>query len=88
MKEDKTSDWLATDYIKVMNVFPWLFRNYRLIIDNKYDNPSINYIKYNAKMCLTYLKLCNLNIPKSLENRCNAVWKYKDSMTINSKMIR
>ena len=45
-------------------------------------------MKYNTKMCLTYLKLHNLNIPKSLEDRCNIVRKYKNSMIINSKIIR
>ena len=48
MKEDKTSGWLETDYIKVMKVFLWLFRNYGLNIESKYDNPSINPMKYST----------------------------------------
>ena len=88
MKEDKISGWLATDYMKVIKVFLWLFRNYGLIIENKYNNPSINPMKCNTKTYLTYLKLYNLNIPKILEDRRDIVWKHKELMIMNSKMIR
>ena len=45
-------------------------------------------MKCNTKTYLTYLKLYNLNIPKILEDRRDIVWKHKELMTMNSKMIR
>ena len=54
-----------------------LFRNYRTINENKFSNINFDTKKYNAKMCTTYLKLYNINIPDKLPKKHEAVIKYK-----------
>ena len=42
MNEDRTTGCLATDLMKVMTAWLWLFQNYGLIVENKYDNASVD----------------------------------------------
>ena len=66
MKEAKTTGLLVIDYIKE-KVWIWLYRNYRLIIESKYDNKvrilqnaplkcSLLILKYIIKALISILR--------------------------------
>ena len=88
IKEDKTTSWIETDYMKVMTFWLWLFRNHGLIVESKHNNASVDPTNHTAKMCLAYLKLHNEHIPASVAEKREAVSKHKNAMTMHSKNVQ
>ena len=73
LKGDKTTGWIASDYMKVMKLLPWIFRYHNSTVKDKFNNSNFNIKDYNTKICTAYLKLHNEKNPSKLIEKCDAV---------------
>ena len=62
LKCDKTTGWIASDFMKAMKHLPWIFRNFSSLVKEQFDKSTFNIKDYTDKMCIAYLKTRNENI--------------------------
>lgn len=77
MNGDKTTGWIA-DCNRTTKVWCCLWRNFDAIIENKFQNPSMETMKHTGKMCLIYLKLCNKPIPSKIDEKRKSASEHKN----------
>ena len=81
LKNDSTSGWIATGYVKFIKMKLWMCRNFDRILDRKLSSVSITHVKqHNSKVYTVYLNLFNLEVPKNLKDKQKAVEDHRLSM--------
>ena len=89
LNEDKTTGWLASDFMKVMKIWPYLLRNVDSIIEHKFKISSkVDVKKFTKKMCTAHLNMCNIEVPNDLNNQRIAVLNHKESLSRNSNNLK
>ena len=69
-KEDSTSGWIATDYVKFIKMTLWTCRHFDKILDQKLLSVSTTHVKqHNRNECTAYSNLFNLEVPKKLKDK-------------------
>ena len=56
-----------------MKMWLWIFRNCDEIMQKRFYQDDINVKSHNSKICMAYLKLCNIKIPDKLANKRDAI---------------
>ena len=87
LKDEKTSGWIASDYLRLCKVMPWVFKDMDYIFNLmfiKNDNPNT----CTAKMCKNYLLLQNQDVPSTLKDKRAAVKKHKDLLKEDAEKLK
>ena len=87
LKDEKTSGWIASDYLRLCKVMPWVFKDMDYIFKLmfiKNDNPNT----CTAKMCKNYLLLQNQDVPSTLKDKRAAVKKHKDLLKEDAEKLK
>ena len=80
---DKTTGWIGSDYMRLIKLLPYVFRQMDTLIAAKNHN-NVNAETYTSKMCKTYLLLRNLEVPDNIKEKREAVKQHMLSMKNNA----
>ena len=76
LRDEKTSGWIASDYLRLSKVMPWVFKDMDNIMKLMFqENEDID--KHTSKMCRNYLMLHNQVTPETLKEKRASVKKTK-----------
>ena len=87
LKNEKTSGWIASDYLRLAKVMPWVFKDMDYIMKImfiKNDNP----FTHAAKMCKNYSIIHNLDMPDTLKEKRTTIKNHKESLKENMDILK
>ena len=70
LKNDSTSGWIATDYVKFIKMTLWMCRNCDRILEQNLSLVSTTHIKqHNRKVYTVSSNLVNLEVPQNFKDK-------------------
>jgi len=79
LSTDKTTGWIGSDFIRTCKFIVHIFRLLDILIAKKNNNRT-NVKNYTPTMCKNYLLLRNIDVPKTIKEKREAVMKHMQSM--------